>query len=83
MAHYHDFLTIIIHSCGKTKRRSRNHCHQLPLTAGLSISTGDRILVIDADLQDPPELLPDMMRFMDEGTDVVMLNELRDKERPG
>ena len=50
---------------------SRNHGHQLALTAGLNVCAGDRILVIDADLQDPPELLPDMMRMMDAGADVI------------
>ncbi len=50
---------------------SRNHGHQLALTAGLNICTGDRILIIDADLQDPPELLTDMMKLMDNGADVV------------
>ena len=50
---------------------SRNHGHQLALTAGLSVCRGDRVLIIDADLQDPPELLPDMMRLMDDGADVV------------
>jgi dolichol-phosphate mannosyltransferase len=50
---------------------SRNHGHQLALSAGLSLARGERILVIDADLQDPPELLPDMMRLMDDGADVV------------
>ncbi|MCA1560019.1 MAG: glycosyltransferase family 2 protein [Acidobacteria bacterium] len=50
---------------------SRNHGHQLALTAGLSVCAGDRILIIDADLQDPPELLGEMMRLMDEGADVV------------
>ena len=39
----------------------RNHGHQLALTAGLTVCRGERILIIDADLQDPPELLPDMM----------------------
>ena len=52
-------------------RLMRNHGHQLALTAGLSLCRGERILVIDADLQDPPELLPDMLRLMDEGADVV------------
>lgn len=52
-------------------RLSRNHGHQLALTAGLTVCRGERILIIDADLQDPPELLPDMMRLMDEGADVV------------
>lgn len=50
---------------------SRNHGHQLALSAGLTVCRGDRILVIDADLQDPPEVLPEMMRLMDEGADVV------------
>ena len=50
---------------------SRNHGHQIALTAGLSICRGARVLVIDADLQDPPELLPEMLRLMDAGADVV------------
>jgi len=50
---------------------SRNHGHQLALSAGLSLVRGERVLVIDADLQDPPELLPDMMQLMDDGADVV------------
>jgi polyisoprenyl-phosphate glycosyltransferase len=52
-------------------RLSRNHGHQLALTAGLDISRGERTLIIDADLQDPPELLADMMTAMDRGADVV------------
>jgi dolichol-phosphate mannosyltransferase len=50
---------------------SRNHGHQLALTAGLHYCRGERILIIDADLQDPPELLEDMMRLVDAGNDVV------------
>jgi len=51
---------------------SRNHGHQLALTAGLDLSSGDKILIIDADLQDPPELLPEMLRTMEaEHADVV------------
>ncbi|MBV8687459.1 MAG: glycosyltransferase family 2 protein [Alphaproteobacteria bacterium] len=51
---------------------SRNHGHQLALTAGLDLCAGERILIIDADLQDPPELLPDMLAEMDRQTaDVV------------
>ena len=52
-------------------RLMRNHGHQLALTAGLSVCRGERVLIIDADLQDPPGLLPDMMALMDEGADVV------------
>ncbi len=43
---------------------SRNHGHQLALTAGLDLCAGDQILIIDADLQDPPELLADMRATM-------------------
>lgn len=51
---------------------SRNHGHQLALTAGLDLCRGERILIIDADLQDPPELLGEMMAVMDgEAADVV------------
>ncbi len=50
---------------------SRNHGHQMAVTAGLSIARGERVLVIDADLQDPPELLGAMMNRMNEGFDVV------------
>jgi len=51
---------------------SRNHGHQLALTAGLDICRGDTILIIDADLQDPPELLTPMMETMRrEQADVV------------
>lgn len=50
---------------------SRNHGHQLALSAGLSLARGARVLILDADLQDPPELLGDMMRLMDEGAHVV------------
>jgi dolichol-phosphate mannosyltransferase len=51
---------------------SRNHGHQLALTAGLDLCRGDHILIIDADLQDPPELLAPMMEAMRESeADVV------------
>jgi polyisoprenyl-phosphate glycosyltransferase len=50
---------------------SRNHGHQLAVTAGLSLARGERVLIIDADLQDPPELLQKMMARLDEGYDVV------------
>ena len=50
---------------------SRNHGHQLAVTAGLAQATGRRVMIIDADLQDPPELLAEMMACMDDGADVV------------
>lgn len=59
---------------------SRNFGHQLAATAGLDHADGDRIVIIDADLQDPPELIPEMLSKMDEGYDVVYA---RRKERKG
>ena len=51
---------------------SRNHGHQLALTAGLDLCRGETILIIDADLQDPPELLPPMLGAMrEQEADVV------------
>lgn len=50
---------------------SRNHGHQIALTAGLTVARGSHILILDADLQDPPELLAAMLDRMGEGYDVV------------
>ena len=52
-------------------RLSANRGHQVALTAGLEAARGERIFMLDADLQDPPEILPDMMAMMDRGYDVV------------
>lgn len=50
---------------------SRNFGHQAAVTAGLKEATGDAIVIIDADLQDPPELIPDMVKKWEEGYDVI------------
>lgn len=50
---------------------SRNFGHQMALTCGLDHCSGEVILIIDADLQDPPELLPHMIDLWKEGYDVV------------
>lgn len=50
---------------------SRNYGHQMALTAGLSVCRGERIFILDADLQDPPELLGEMMAALDRGADVA------------
>lgn len=50
---------------------SRNHGHQLALSAGLSVALGERILIIDADLQDPPELIPELVAVWRQGFDMV------------
>jgi glycosyltransferase involved in cell wall biosynthesis len=50
---------------------SRNFGHQLAATAGLDIARGDAVVLIDADLQDPPELIPELVARWREGYDVV------------
>lgn len=50
---------------------SANRGHQVALTAGLAAAKGERIFMLDADLQDPPEILDEMMLLMDHGYDVV------------
>jgi dolichol-phosphate mannosyltransferase len=50
---------------------SRNFGHQAALTAGLEHALGDVVVMIDADLQDPPELIPDMIARWSQGADVV------------
>ena len=57
----------------KAVRLARNHGHQLALTAGLSLVSGEKyVFILDADLQDPPELLGEMLKLMEEkNADVV------------
>lgn len=50
---------------------SRNFGHQAAVTAGLQYVTGDAIIIMDADLQDPPELIPDMLKLWEDGNEVI------------
>jgi len=50
---------------------SRNFGHQMAFTAGLDHADGDAVVIMDADLQDPPELLPELVARWREGNDVV------------
>ena len=50
---------------------SRNFGHQAAVSAGLRYVTGDVIVIIDADLQDPPMLIPKMLKLWEEGYEVV------------
>lgn len=59
---------------------SRNFGHQLAVTAGIDKARGSAVVIIDADLQDPPELIPDMLRLWEQGYDVVYA---RRKKRKG
>ena len=51
---------------------SRNFGHQVAVTAGMHYASGEAVILLDADLQDPPELLPEMLRlWQNEGYEVV------------
>ena len=50
---------------------SRNFGHQIAVTAGIEAANGDAVIVIDADLQDPPEIIPEMIKLWADGADVV------------
>lgn len=50
---------------------SRNFGHQPAITAGLDFAEGDVMAVIDGDLQDPPEMIPEMLQVWSQGADVV------------
>jgi len=52
-------------------RLSRNFGHQLAITAGLDRADGDAVVVMDADLQDPPEVIPALIEKWREGHEVV------------
>ena len=50
---------------------SRNFGHQAAVVAGLKNVSGDAAIIIDADMQDPPEVIPDMVKKWEEGNEVV------------
>ena len=50
---------------------SRNFGHQVAITAGIDYAQGDAVVIIDADLQDPPEVIPDLIQRWKEGYEVV------------
>jgi dolichol-phosphate mannosyltransferase len=59
---------------------SRNFGHQTAVTAGLNYSSGAAVVVIDGDLQDPPELIPDLLSRWREGYQVVYAIRRKRKE---
>ena len=62
-------------------RLSRNFGHQIAITAGMDVAAGDAIIVMDADLQDPPEVILEMIARWKEGYDIVQARRLsRDGE---
>ena len=50
---------------------SRNFGHQAAVTAGLKCTSGDAVVIIDADMQDPPELIPEMVKLWEDGNEVI------------
>jgi glycosyltransferase involved in cell wall biosynthesis len=68
-----DMLRELHAGSGHTRmvRLSRNFGHQVAVTAGLTHSSGDAVIVIDADLQDPPEVIPELVARWHDGYDVV------------
>ncbi len=58
-------------NCVKVLSFSRNFGHQEAVTCGLRYATGDACIIIDADLQDPPEILPQMAKIWQSGVDIV------------
>lgn len=50
---------------------SRNFGHQVAVSCGIDHAKGDAVVIIDADLQDPPELIPDMIKLWEQGYEVI------------
>jgi dolichol-phosphate mannosyltransferase len=59
---------------------SRNFGHQPALSAALDYATGDVVVIIDGDLQDPPEIIPEMVERFRQGYDVVYAQRKKRKE---
>ena len=59
---------------------SRNFGHQIAVTAGMDYASGDVVIVMDADLQDPPEVIPKLIAKWKEGYDVVYAVRKKRKE---
>jgi len=69
-------IRVLLDLCANDRRvivvdLSRNFGKEIALTAGLDYARGEAVVVIDADLQDPPELIPAMVKYWHEGFDVV------------
>ena len=60
---------------------SRNFGHQAAITAGLSCANGDAVILMDGDLQDPPELIPELISRWQEGANVVRAHRRSRKEK--
>ena len=67
------------HEGVKALRFSRNFGHQLAVTAGMDEAKGDAVIIMDADLQDPPEVIADMVKAWEQGADIAYGKRLHRK----
>lgn len=77
-------MELVQKECDKNKNLkvlsfSRNFGHQIAISAGMDYAKGDAVIVMDADLQDPPEVIKDLIAKYKEGYDVVYA--VRSKEK--
>ncbi|MBW1862280.1 MAG: glycosyltransferase family 2 protein [Deltaproteobacteria bacterium] len=80
-----DSMKIMLEQCKRDSRfsiveLSRNFGHQAAIAAGLNHASGDAVIVMDGDFQDPPELIPDLIAFWREGAEVVRAQRKSRKE---
>jgi len=83
---YDGSMEIIMEQCKRDSRfaiidLSRNFGHQSAIAAGLAHADGDAVIFMDGDLQDPPELIPDLLDAWREGAQVVQAQRLSRKEK--
>jgi dolichol-phosphate mannosyltransferase len=71
LANEHDYVKVLSFS--------RNFGHQLAVTCGMDAAKGDALIVIDVDLQDPPEVIPKMIALWEQGADIVYGKRLKRK----
>ena len=79
-------MQMMLQQAGKDPRfhildLSRNFGHQAAITAGLGQATGDAVVIMDGDLQDPPEIIPELVKKWQEGAQVVRAERKSRKEK--
>ncbi len=81
-----DSMRIMQEQCKEDSRfsvieLSRNFGHQAAISAGLAHATGDAVVLMDGDLQDPPEVIPDLLRSWREGDQIVRAERRSRREK--
>jgi len=69
IAEAHDYVKVLSFS--------RNFGHQIAVTAGMDAAKGDALIIIDIDLQDPPEVISDMVKAWEEGAEIAYGKRLK------